>query len=371
MMNTSFMNITLTFIAKKYSNQNHKIMPQGPNNKTIIAKTPPLMLAWFAAHKRPLLWREARTPYKVWLAEVMLQQTTVTTATGYFTRFLARFPTLESLAAAPLDDILHMWQGLGYYSRARNLHNCARTVVDGYGGDFPATAPELEKLPGIGPYTAAAVACIAFDEPTPVVDGNIERVISRLFAIKTPLPKSKPEIKKYAATLTPQKQSGDYAEAMMDLGATICTPRGPKCGACPLEALCKARHMGIQEILPKKEKKKPSPEKTGTVYAFFAPDGTLYIQKRGEKGLLAGLWELPHKNWEPDHMPDFSKEIDLHKTETVGQIRHVFTHFRLTLNIEKITLENKPKSSGEWVKAEQVKDYALPTLMKKITDLLT
>lgn len=327
------------------------------------------MLAWFAAHKRPLLWREARTPYKVWLAEVMLQQTTVATATGYFTRFLERFPTLQSLADAPLDDVLHMWQGLGYYSRARNLHKCAKTVIAEFDGTFPQTAAQLETLPGIGPYTAAAVACIAFDEPTPVVDGNIERVISRLFAIKTPLPKSKPEIKKYAAKLTPKKQSGDYAEAMMDLGATVCTPRAPNCGKCPLSDLCKAKHLAIEETLPKKEKKKPRPEKTGTVYAFFAPDGMLYIQKRKQTGLLASLWELPHQGWEAAHMPAFSENIDLAKSEDLGQIRHAFTHFGLTLSVKKITLPEKP-DRGEWVTKTQLKNYALPTLMKKVTDLL-
>lgn len=320
------------------------------------------MLAWFADHRRPLPWRENRTPYRVWLAEVMLQQTTVATATSYFERFVEQFPTVHDLAGAPLDHVLNLWQGLGYYNRARNLHKCAAEVSKRHGGRFPQTAEELQKLPGIGPYTSAAIASIAFDSPAPVVDGNIERVLSRLFAIKTTLPKSKEKIKTYAAKLTPQKQSGDYAEAMMDLGATICTPQNPKCLLCPVNDLCKARAEGMEAQLPKKEKKKPRPEKTGTAYAFVAPDGSVLIRKRPEKGLLAGLWELPHTGWERDNLP----LEPLQKGQKIGRIRHVFTHFGLELDVEKVQCAEKPNpTEGEWVKPEDFKDYAFSTLMKK------
>lgn len=334
-----------------------------PKNPAIIAKIPQRMLAWFNDHKRSLPWRDNRTPYRVWLAEVMLQQTTVATATGYFERFVKHFPDVHALAKAPLDDVLNLWQGLGYYNRARNLHKCAKAVSKEHGGEFPKTAPELQKLPGIGPYTSAAIASIAFDDPTPVVDGNIERVISRLFAIKTPLPKSKDEIRTYAAKLTPRAHSGDYAEAMMDLGATVCTPRNPKCDCCPVQDLCKAHFLGIEAELPKKEKKKPRPEKNGVAYAVFAPDGSIFIRKRPESGLLGGLWELPHSDWEDKPLPDFLKNI---AGENVGRIRHVFTHFGLELDLQKITLNSKPNTDhGHWIQKNQIEDYAFSTLMKK------
>ena len=335
-----------------------------PTNSRIIKHVPPTMLAWFAQNKRNLLWRENRTPYRVWLAEVMLQQTTVATAAPYFENFLRHFPTTTDLANAPLDDVLNLWQGLGYYSRARNLHKCAKEVVGTYGGQFPETAEELEKLPGIGPYTGAAIACIAFDTPTPVVDGNIERVISRLFAIATPLPKSKKQIFVYAENLTPKKQSGDYAEAMMDLGATICTPKSPKCDICPLYDLCKARHLGKQDVLPKKEKKKPRAEKTGTAYALIAPDGTLLMQKRPENGLLGGLWELPHSGWEEENaLPMPLPEDGRH----LGQVRHIFTHFGLVLDVRCIHLTTKtPLTKGAWVPPEHLENYAFSTLMRKV-----
>ena len=349
-------------------------MPQkktiATKNSGIIAKTPQRMLAWFADNRRPLLWRENRTPYRVWLAEVMLQQTTVATATGYFERFLTRFPDVHALAQAPLDDVLNLWQGLGYYNRARNLHKCAQEVSVEYSGHFPENADALQKLPGIGPYTSAAIACIAFDQPAPVVDGNIERVISRLFALKTPLPGSKPDIKKYVAKLTPEQHSGDYAEAMMDLGATICIPKSPRCSLCPLSDICKGHQQGIQATLPRKEKKKPRPEKSGDAFAFFAPDGSVFIRKRPEKGLLAGLWELPHTGWENRPLPDFAEKPAGKK---ITRIRHVFTHFGLELDLYKVTLKHKPNTNhGTWMHLNEMNDYAFSTLMKKaIGDIMS
>ena len=342
-------------------------MPEHPaillNNEAIL-KAPPLMLAWFEVHKRLLLWRQDRTPYRVWLAEVMLQQTTVQTATHYFELFLKKFPTLEDLAQAPLDDVLNLWQGLGYYSRARNLHKCAQIIVQDYEGQFPKTAKSLQGLPGIGPYTSAAISCIAFDAPCAVVDGNIERIISRVFAIKTPLPKSKPEILAYAEKLTPQTRSGDFAEAMMDLGATVCKPQNPKCSICPLLTLCQAQKLGLENTLPKKLKKKPRPQKNGIVYAIFAPDGSIFIRKRPEKGLLAQLWELPHVGWESQNLP---MQIDGNSQGTqVGQVRHIFTHFSLTLDVRTLHISSKANpQQGIWEQPDNLLDYAFSTLMRK------
>ena len=322
------------------------------------------LLAWFDQNKRDLPWRNNRTPYSVWLAEIMLQQTTVATVKDYYKRFLKAFPTVADLAAAPLEDVLHLWQGLGYYSRARNLHKCAITVVQEHGGHFPNFAAGLIKLPGIGPYTSAAIASIAFDEPAPVVDGNVERVISRLFAITEPLPSSKPIIQQYAAHLTPKEHAGDYAEAMMDLGATVCTPTSPKCLLCPLSELCQARKKGIETELPKKTPKAKRPEKAGTAYCFITPDKQVLVRRRPQTGLLAQLWEVPHKGWEERPLP---LELTVGTESANGQIIHVFTHFKLTLDVKTIQLSEKPNAEhGEWVPIDKLSTKPFPTLMKKV-----
>jgi A/G-specific adenine glycosylase len=216
----------------------------------------PALLAWYDRHRRTLPWRaqphEKPDPYRIWLSEIMLQQTTVATVGGYFDRFVTRFPTVEALAAAPLDNVLHAWQGMGYYARARNLHACARAVVAEHGGRFPDTEAGLRALPGIGPYTAAAIAAIAFDRKAAAVDGNVERVIARLAALGTPLPSAKPEIRALVEPLVPDARAGDFAQALMDLGATICTPRAPKCILCPWQSACRARALGITEELPRR-----------------------------------------------------------------------------------------------------------------------
>lgn len=322
------------------------------------------LLAWFDVHGRTLPWRQARTPYSVWLAEIMLQQTTVATVKDYYKRFLQRFPTVADLAAAPLEDVLHLWQGLGYYSRARNLHKCAKAVVAEYGGQFPQTAAELQKLPGIGLYTSAAVAAIAFDEPATVVDGNVERVISRLFTIQTPLPDSRPEIRTTAEKLTPQQRAGDYAEAMMDLGATLCTPTNPKCAQCPLAGLCQANAQGNAADLPRKKPKAKRPEKHGTAYCILNDKHQLLLRRRGETGLLAHLWEVPHQGWEETALP---ADISSLKATNMGPITHVFTHFKLTLDVKTLHApKNLNPQHGEWVALNQLHTKPLPTLMKKV-----
>ena len=296
----------------------------------------------------------------------MLQQTTVATVKDYYKRFLAAFPTVADLAAAPLEDVLHLWQGLGYYSRARNLHKCAQVVVQEHEGKFPETSVVLQKLPGIGPYTSAAIAAIAFDEPATVIDGNVERVISRLFAIETPLPDSRPEIRAYAEKLTPQKingRAGDYAEALMDLGATVCTPKSPKCLLCPLQQLCEAQTKGLEAELPRKKPKAKRPEKQGVAYCILSPNNQLLLRRRPETGLLAQLWEVPHTGWEADTLP-----LDLNtKPQNNGEIVHVFTHFKLTLEVRTYQLQ-KPQNptQGEWVRVEDLAQKPLPTLMKKV-----
>lgn len=290
--------------------------------------------AWFRTGHRPMPWRETQDAYRIWLAEVMLQQTTVAAVIPYYQRFLAAFPTVEALAAAPIGDVLHLWQGLGYYRRAHLLHACAQVVSHKHNGIFPATEAELLTLPGIGPYTAAVVAATAFNQPATVVDGNVERVITRLSRIQTPLPAAKPEIKQRAAALSSRTEARLHANAMMELGATVCTPQNPKCVQCPVAAFCAALTHGDQATYPRKSPKKKLPEHHATVYVLTDPTGHLYLQQRPlGGGLLAGLWELPHSGWEPkpkSPAPAIPPHIN---PQPAGSITHTFTHFKLTLNV--------------------------------------
>lgn len=318
----------------------------------------------FAAHARALPWRHAkggsRDPYLVWLAEIMLQQTTVATVQGYYQRFLQHFPTLELLANADLQEVLNLWQGLGYYQRARNLHKCAQAIVQVHAGQWPQTAADLQQLPGIGPYTAAAVAALAFDEPTVVVDGNIERIMSRIFAVVDPLPTSKPQLRKLAAELAPNSKPGDYAEGLMDIGATICTPKNPQCNMCPLQPFCAAHQQGIAAELPKRQRKAAKPHKHGTAYVLLNEGGELYLRQRPDKGLLAELWEVPHSGWEEGVLPATHSVI---KWSDKGEITHVFTHFKLTLQV-KISQTSDQCSSHNWFNVEKLPP--LSTLMRKV-----
>ncbi|MFN3232432.1 MAG: A/G-specific adenine glycosylase [Alphaproteobacteria bacterium] len=336
------------------------------------------LLRWYDSHRRVLPWRalagESADPYRVWLSEIMLQQTTVATVKGYYERFLARWPTVEALAEAPLDDVLTEWAGLGYYARARNLHKCAQTVVADHEGAFPGTAEALEKLPGIGRYTSAAVAAIAFDQPATVVDGNVERVISRLFAIETPLPDSKPEIHENAARLTPGSRPGDYAQAMMDLGATICTSKSPKCLLCPLVDGCVAKAAGLESELPRKKPKKARPTRYGTAFWLEREGGKgreVLLRRRPEKGLLGGMMEVPSSPWvENDAANGLGHAPAPVIWEAVdGQVVHVFTHFRLELDVVRGEAGDDLDVDGKWVSIDALGGEALPTVMKKVVKM--
>ena len=346
------------------------------------AQIAPALLAWYDAHARTLPWRArpgvSADPYAVWLSEVMLQQTTVATVGPYFRDFLSRWPTVEALAAADLDDVLKAWAGLGYYSRARNLHACARAVAAEHGGRFPDTPQALQALPGIGPYTAAAIAAIAFDHPATVVDGNVERVVSRLFAIETPLPASKPDIRACADLLTPRQRPGDFAQAMMDLGATICAPKRPACSRCPLERACAGAAQGIAETLPRKAPKAERPTRFGACFWVTRPDGAALLRQRPPKGLLGGMTEVPTTQWQaraegmPDAMSflaDAPLEADWQRKP--GHVRHTFTHFHLELAVfvARVTSKQAKHAQGRWIAAEEVDAQALPTVMRKVVAL--
>jgi A/G-specific adenine glycosylase len=326
------------------------------------------LLKHFKAHARALPWRQNRTPYSIWLAEIMLQQTTVTAVTDYYHTFLQRFPTLVDLAKADLQEIFHLWQGLGYYSRARNLHACAKVLVAEHNASFPTSAAQLQKLPGIGPYTAGAIAAIAFHENTPVVDGNVERVISRVCHIQTPLPKSKPEIKSIVTQLTDPTEPGNFAEAMMDLGATICTPRTPKCDICPLKELCRAYSACDAEKYPKKAPKTAKPAKHGSAFVIRNNKNALYLVQRPATGLLASLWETPSTGWEKEDrfstLPPALQAACTKRQQTApsGTIRHIFTHFSLTLDVYDVTVtETQGKN---WFKPAELPPIS--NLIKKV-----
>ncbi len=262
---------------------------------------PTALLAWYDRHRRALPWRAARgerpDPYRVWLSEIMLQQTTVTAVAPYYARFLARWSDVRALAAAPLDDVLKSWAGLGYYARGRNLHACARAVVERHGGEFPESEAALRALPGIGEYTAAAIAAIAFDVPASPVDGNIERVVARLFAVTEALPRAKPELRRLARALSPPQRAGDFAQAMMDLGATICTPKKPACALCPWNENCAAHARSDSETFPRRTPKREGALRRGAAFVARRSDGFLLVRTRPAKGLLGGMTEVPTTEW--------------------------------------------------------------------------
>ncbi|ODA67256.1 putative A/G-specific adenine glycosylase YfhQ [Methyloligella halotolerans] len=339
------------------------------------------LLAWYGREGRSLPWRippgadETPDPYKVWLSEVMLQQTTVKAVLPRYGRFLRRWPRVEDLAAAPLGDVLAEWAGLGYYARARNLHACAVAVAEEHGGRFPATEAGLKQLPGIGDYTAAAIAAIAFNEPAAPVDGNIERVMTRLFALKTPLPEAKPEIKALAASLTPKDRPGDFAQCLMDLGAQICTPKRPACGLCPIRADCAGYAEGLAEVLPYKAAKAERPTRLGTAFVSVRQDGAVLLRERPPKGLLGGMLEVPSTPWEGQQASaplDFAPlEADWRKK--VGLVEHTFTHFHLKLEIYAAEVAEGAALSVaadpgrcRWVARRDLADAALPSLMRKV-----
>jgi len=298
----------------------------------------------------------------------MLQQTTVATVGPYFDRFVARWPDVSALAAASLDEVLHLWQGLGYYARARNLHACARAVVSRHGGELPDDPAALRALPGIGDYTANAIAAIGFDRPLAAVDGNVERVVARLYAVRESLPATKPRLRALAAGLVPAQRAGDFAQAMMDLGATICTPRRPRCVLCPWRASCAAAALGIAEDLPAPAAKPERPLRYGIVFWLTRPDGALLLRRRPEKGLLGGMIELPSTLWRdtPWTLAEAVAEAPAAADwrEMPGTVNHGFTHFRLELTLA--AAESEQPCRGIWARIDELGDYALPTLTKKV-----
>jgi len=322
------------------------------------------ILAWYDRHHRDLPWRippkaGARPdPYHVWLSEVMLQQTTVAAVRGYFAAFTERWPTVEALAAAPSDQVLAAWAGLGYYARARNLHRCAIAVAAA-GGRFPDTEEALRALPGIGPYTAAAIAAIAFDRPATVVDGNVERVMARLHAETDPLPGVKARLHAHAAALTPARRPGDYAQAVMDLGATICTPRRPTCGLCPWRPACRGHGAGIAETLPARARKPAKPVRRGTAFVALDRTGRVLTERRPARGLLGGMLALPSTAWAqtaPDPAPPFAAHW-----QAAGEVRHTFTHFHLRLAVLWTWVDRLPGTAPPIEEAEA----AMPTIFAK------
>lgn len=333
------------------------------------------LLDWYDAHARTLAWRarpgQTIDPYRVWMSEIMLQQTTVATVGRYFAAFTARWPTVADLAQAELDDVLREWAGLGYYARARNLHACARAVVADHGGRFPDTEQELLGLPGVGPYTAAAIAAIAFDRPAAAVDGNVERVMSRLYAIDTPLPAAKPEIKARTLDLVPAHRPGDFAQALMDLGATICTPKNPNCLICPWMDACRARGLGMAETLPVKAPKKRRPVRTARIFWAERSDGAVLMRRREEKGLLGGMLEFPSSGWATGKAnTDLAPPYVSGWASTKQQVEHTFTHFHLVLDLYRTdeVFDDLPAPDGDWrwVARHELAAEALPTAMKKV-----
>jgi len=335
------------------------------------------LLAWYDRHHRRLPWRvsptdrrhgEAADPYRVWLSEIMLQQTTVAAVKSYFEAFTARWPAVGDLAAADEADVMKAWAGLGYYSRARNLKACAEAVVRDHGGRFPETEAGLLALPGIGPYTAAAIAAIAFDRPATVVDGNVERVVARLFAVEAEMPAAKPEIRRLAATLTPTVRPGDFAQAMMDLGATICTPRKPACGLCPWSASCLGRLSGSPEALPRRAAKAARPTRVGTVFVAVRVDGAVLLRRRPPKGLLGGMTEAPGGAWiEAAGGVESTPPVAGGWRRIAGTVAHTFTHFHLELTVMRGDVAaGTPAPEGCWWSTPaEIAGEALPTVFRK------
>ncbi|WP_375281118.1 A/G-specific adenine glycosylase [Pseudooctadecabacter sp.] len=331
------------------------------------------LLDWYDIHAREMPWRVMPAqrkagvrpdPYAVWLSEVMLQQTTVAAVRDYHRKFTSIWPTVADLAAAKDADVMAAWAGLGYYARARNLLKCARVIVADHGGVFPQTYDALIALPGIGPYTAAAISAIAFDEPSTVLDGNVERVMARLYDDHTPLPAAKPVFMNYAERHTSQDRPGDYAQAVMDLGATICTPKTPACGICPVRPDCNAQSAGSQATLPKKTPKKPKPTRHGIAYIARRADGAWLLETRPDKGLLGGMLGWPTTEWGDDPAPAAPCDA---VWETLNEpARHTFTHFHLILTVQTAWLaQSATPDRGHFVDGAEFNATALPTVMQK------
>ena len=355
--------------------------PREGSKDAIARDIAPPLLDWYDRERRELPWRmapgERADPYRVWLSEIMLQQTTVKTVIPYYDKFLKLWPNVKALAKAELDDVLAAWAGLGYYSRARNLHACARAVVGEHGGKFPSQEAALRTLPGVGPYTAAAIASIAFGERATPVDGNIERVVARLFAVREPLPLAKPALRSLAATLTPLTRAGDFAQAMMDLGATICTPRSPSCLMCPLQTECTAKALGIAAKLPARTPKGEKPHRFGIAFIALREDGAVLLRRRPDRGLLGGMMEVPSTDW-VDMLPSATDALRIVPVKAdwwkvPATVRHVFTHFELELVVYRAVVSSASEltfwadgSRCRWVPRRELDAQALPSVMRKV-----
>jgi A/G-specific adenine glycosylase len=347
-----------------------------PRRKKAAASPDPAdLLAWYDRHRRVLPWRARRgeraNPYAVWLSEIMLQQTGVKTVAPYYARFLTRWPTVTALAETKLDDVLRAWAGLGYYARARNLHACARVVAERHGGIFPDSIEALRALPGIGDYTAAAVTAIAFDGPAVPVDGNVERVVSRLFAVDETLPAAKAEIKRLAASLLPARRAGDFAQGLMDLGATICSPKNPACALCPWSEACVANTLGRQEEFPHKAPKREGKLRRGAAFVVLRADGRVLLRQRPEKGLLGSMTEVPGSEWAHDF--DLKKApaaapLKAKWRKLSGVVTHVFTHFPLELVvfIASVPRATAAPKGARWAPVNALPGEALPNVMRKV-----
>ena len=338
------------------------------------------LLAWYDRDRRALPWRAepgvTPDPYRVWLSEIMLQQTTVKAVLQRYANFLRRWPDVSALAGAELGEVLAAWSGLGYYARARNLHACAREVAERYNGRFPETEAELRKLPGVGDYTAAAMAAIAFGARATPIDGNIERVVARLFAVTAPLPTAKAEIRTLAKGLTPEERAGDFAQAMMDLSAALCRPKRPACGLCPLRSGCSGNAKGLAEVLPYRDEKPDRPTRHGTAFVAQRDDGAVLLRRRPLKGLLGGMLEIPSSPWfegrSANPLPDYAP-LKAQWREVPGIVEHAFTHFHLELSVylaevssgAKLTKVTQPERC-HWVHVRDLHRAALPSVMRKV-----
>lgn len=331
------------------------------------------LLTWYDRHRRRLPWRalpgETPDPYRVWLSEIMLQQTTVPVVGPYFERFVRQWPSVRDLAAAGVDDVTRLWAGLGYYARARNLHACARAVVERHGGRFPDQEAALRELPGIGPYTAAAVAAIAFDRQATAVNSNIERVVARLFRVETPLPRAKAELRRLAATLTPLERCGDYTQALMDLGSAVCAPRSPKCAVCPIAEMCAGHRAGMAADLPRRAAKAERPRRHGVAFWAISDDDVVLLRRRAPRGLLGGMMEIPTTAWRA--APWSRREAVAAAPSRAkwralpGVVRHGFTHLELELIVYAARLR-KSAAAGIWYPVDRLGDAGLPGLMRKV-----
>ena len=354
--------------------------------KGISAQISDRLLAWYAKHQRNLPWRKTRDPYRIWISEIMLQQTRVESVIPYYDRFLSRFSNVQSLAKAPLDDVLKVWENLGYYARARHLHGAAQEIMDRFGGRIPDAWDELIKLPGVGTYTAGAILSIAFGQRVPAVDGNVRRVLSRVFAIDQPIDRSQTQrqLLKKAGQLVPIKDAGPFNQALMDLGANICTSRKPDCMLCPIREFCRARKHELQNVLPVVKKRSPIPHSHVTAAVIRNKRGQVLIVRRPDHGLLGGLWKFPGGAQQSDETLEESllrtAQIEVGIRFRIGKsitsVNHAYTHFRITLHAFQCAYQSgKPRRLGcsdwRWTRLQQLGDVAFSRADRKIIESLT